>query len=121
MLKRVIAFLSLFTSVTTLVCCALPALFVVLGLGATFAGLIGAIPQLIWISEHKALFFGVGAVMLVIGGLLQWHSKRLACPADPKLAAACSTTRDWSRWVYFTSVGLYAIGAAFAYGSTIFR
>ena len=115
MLKRVVAFLSLFTSLSTLLCCALPAAFVMLGLGATFAGLVGAVPQLIWVSEHKTPFFGFGALMLTIGGALQWHARKLACPVDPALAGACRTTRDWSSWVYFASVGLYLIGAGFAF------
>lgn len=115
MLKRAIAFLSLFTSFSTLLCCALPALFVTLGFGAAFAGLVGSVPQLVWISEHKTLVFGFGAVMLAIGGALQWHARKLACPIDPKLAESCSTTRDWSAWLYFGSLGLYLIGAAFAF------
>jgi hypothetical protein len=100
MFKRALAFLSLFTSLSTLLCCALPALFVVLGLGATFAGLVGAFPQLIWISEHKVFLFGFGAVMLAVGGALQWQARKLSCPIDPKMASACKTTRDWSSWVF---------------------
>ncbi len=119
MLKQALAFLTLFTSVSTLLCCALPALFVVLGLGATFAGLVGAVPQLIWISEHKALVFGFGAVMLAAGGVLQWQARSMACPIDPAQAAACKTTRSWSVWVYFISLGLYIIGAAFAYSDRL--
>ncbi len=115
MLKRVIAFLSLFTSVSTLLCCALPALFVALGLGAAFAGLVSAVPQLIWISEHKGLVFGTGAAMLAAGGFLQWQSRKLVCPIDPVQAAACKTTRGWSTWVYFASLGLYIIGASFSF------
>jgi hypothetical protein len=116
MLKRAIIFLSLFTSFSTLLCCALPALFVVLGFGAAFAGVVGTVPQLIWVSEHKPLVFGFGAVMLAVGGALQWQARKLACPVDPALAAACRTTRDWSSWIYFASLGLYVTGAFFAYG-----
>ena len=116
LLKRMIAFFSLFTSVSTLMCCAFPALFVVLGMGAAFAGLVGKFPQLIWISEHKTFVFGFGAAMLIIGGLLQWHSRKLSCPSDTNLAESCESTRDWSKWIYFCSLSLYAIGAVFAYG-----
>ena len=115
-MKRLLAFLSLFTSLGTLVCCALPALFVVLGFGAAFAGLIGHFPQLIWLSENKLWVFGVGAVLLVVGGVLQWQARKAECPVDPNTAAACSTTRDWSKIVYFLSVGLYLVGAVFAFG-----
>jgi len=115
-LKRIISFLSLFTSVSTLFCCALPALFVVLGFGAAFAGLVGSFPQIVWISEHKFLVFGSGALLLALGGFLQFKSKQLSCPAEPALGEACATTRDWSAFVYWTSVILYLIGSFFAFG-----
>lgn len=114
-MKKIISFLSLFTSVSTLLCCALPALFVVLGFGAAFAGIVGNFPQLIWISENKLLFFGLGAVLLTLGGALQWQARTLACPIDPKLAASCSTTKDWSLPIYFGSIAIYFIGAFFAF------
>src|SRR5271168_779902 len=100
-MKRTFAFLSLFTSLSTLLCCALPALFVVLGLGAAFAGLVGNVPQLIWLSENKLWLFGMGAILLVAGGGLQWQARARVCPTDAALADACSTTRDWSRVTYF--------------------
>ncbi len=114
-MKKVISFLTLFTSASTLICCALPALFVVLGFGAAFAGIIGHVPQLIWLSQHKIMVFSFGGIMLFAGGLLQWKAKQLSCPIDPKLGAACATTRDWSGVIYFASVGIYLTGAFFAF------
>jgi hypothetical protein len=113
--KRLVSFLSLFTSIGTLVCCALPALFVVLGMGAAFAGLVGAFPHLIWFSEHKGLVFSLGALLLSAGGVLQWRGRSAACPIDSKLGDACRTTRDWSIWIYAVSVALYLLGAGFAF------
>jgi hypothetical protein len=114
-MQRTVAFLSLFTSVGTLLCCALPALFVLLGFGAAFAGLVGTFPQLIWISEHKIWIFATGAVLLLAGGALQWKARTMACPIDANLGAACRTTRDWSVWIYGSAVILYLIGASFAF------
>lgn len=114
-MKRILSFLTLFTSVSTLVCCALPALFVVLGFGAAFAGIVGTFPQLIWISEHKVFVFGLGAIFLALGGVLQWRARQAACPVDAKLGEACQTTRDWSFWVYIIAVLLYLVGAGFAF------
>jgi hypothetical protein len=114
-MKRIVAFLSLFTSLGTLLCCALPAAFVVLGMGAAFAGLVGAIPQIIWFSEHKVFLFSLGAVLLLSGGLLQWRARNAACPIDPALGEACAITRDWSRVTYFVALGLYLIGFIFAF------
>lgn len=116
-MKRFVAFLSLFTSLGTIVCCALPALFVVLGMGAAFAGLVGTFPQLVWLSEHELLVFGAGVALLLVGGFLQWKSRTLACPTDPALGQACFTTRDWSRVTYFVAVGLYLVGAFFAFAA----
>ncbi len=116
MKEKTLAFLTLFTSLSTLICCALPALFVALGMGAAFAGLVTKLPQLIWISEHKPIVFGLGALFLSIGGVMQWKAKTMACPTDPKLAEACMRSRSWSIKVYVASVGIYLIGAVFAFG-----
>ncbi len=115
-MRKALAFVSLFTSLSTLLCCALPALLVMLGLGATFAGLTSAIPQIIWIGENKVLVFGIGAFLLLGGGYMQWLSRGKACPIDADQAAACATAKDWSFWIYFVSLGLYAAGTTFAFG-----
>jgi len=61
-----VAALTLLASTGTLVCCVLPAVMVALGAGAALAGLVTAVPQLIWLSEHKALVFGVATIMLAL-------------------------------------------------------
>lgn len=105
--------LALAASGSTLVCCALPALLVSLGAGAVLASLVSTFPQLIWLSMHKGLVFGLAGVMLAFGGWLQ--SRPASCPADPALARACARYRRISRAVYFTSLGLYFIGGFFAF------
>ncbi|MGQ2966894.1 MAG: hypothetical protein ACT6QL_13855, partial [Methylophilus sp.] len=57
--SRRLNLLSLFTSGSTLICCALPATLVAIGSVATLTSLISQFPQLIWISEHKPLVFGL--------------------------------------------------------------
>ena len=109
------ALLSLFTSGSTLICCALPALLVAIGAGATLAGMVSAVPQLIWLSAHKAAVFGVAGAMLAIAGLLQHRARHAPCPLDPKLAAACTRTRRASLGVWMFSVAVYALGALFAF------
>src|SRR4051812_39189277 len=99
-MKRLVSFLSLFSSASTLLCCALPALFVSLGAGAAFASLVTWFPQLIWISEHKTELFVFAGVSLLVGGVLQWNARNLPCPIDPGQAAACQTSRRWSLWIY---------------------
>lgn len=107
--------LSLFTSGSTLICCALPATLVAIGSVATLTSLISHFPQLIWISEHKPLVFGLAGTMLLFAGWLQWQARLLPCPTDPQLAALCSKARRQSLWVYLFSLVLFLIGAFFAF------
>ncbi|WP_019882702.1 MULTISPECIES: hypothetical protein [unclassified Methylophilus] len=107
--------LSLFTSGSTLICCALPATLVAIGSVATLTSLISYFPQLIWISEHKPLVFGLAGAMLLIAGWMQWRARLLPCPTDPQLAALCTQTRRQSVWIYGFSVTIFMIGAFFAF------
>jgi hypothetical protein len=113
--SRRLNFLSLFTSGSTLICCALPATLVAIGSVATLTSLISQFPQLIWISEHKPLVFGLAAAMLLLAGWLQWRARLLPCPADPALAALCTKTRRQSLWLYLFSLALFVVGALFAF------
>lgn len=107
--------LSLFTSMGTLVCCALPALMVTIGAGAALAGLVSAVPQLVWLSERKVLVFSVAGAMILLSGLLGWMNRNAPCPIDPKQAKVCARLRRISAWTYWTSVVIYAIGFFFAF------
>ena len=107
--------LSLFTSGSTLICCALPALLVSIGAGAALSSLVTAVPQLVWFSEHKETVFGFAGAMLLVSGALQWRARNMPCPIDPQLAAACTSTRQASLRLYWLSVGIFTIGAFFAF------
>ncbi len=116
-LKRSIglAFAALLASSATLVCCVLPALMVALGAGAALAGLISAVPQLIWLSEHKALVFGIAAALLAIAGVAIWRARRSPCPADPQLARACVRLRRFSAILYVLALVALCLGFFFAF------
>jgi len=109
------AFGSLVFASGTLLCCVLPAVMVALGAGAALAGLVTAVPQLVWLSGHKALVFGVAAAALVLAGVLQWRGRSLPCPADPALARACMRTRRIAAITYGIAVFAFLTGAAFAF------
>ena len=113
--NKFINYLTLFTSTGTLVCCALPALLVSLGLGAVMAGLAGNIPGLIWLSEHKIGVFIFSGSMLAFNGFLLWKAKDAACPIDPNLRDACIKGRKYSRNIYFVSLAIFLIGFFFAF------
>ncbi len=114
-MKRILSFLTLMGSSATLICCVLPALFVFLGFGATFASLMGAVPQLTWFSEHKSVVFGGAAGLLLLAGYVQWRNRTQSCPIDPKLAEACRNTRGFTSWLFLLSLCLYIVGAFFAF------
>jgi hypothetical protein len=109
------AFASLLLSSSTLLCCALPALLVAIGAGAVLAGLVSAVPQLIWLSAHKALVFGVAGAALAAAGLVQWRTRGLPCPTDPALARACLRTRRIAVVTWWIAAVTYGVGAAFAF------
>lgn len=108
---------SIFTSASTLVCCALPALLVSIGAGAALVSLTSNFPQLIWLSEHKLAVFGVAGFMLLVAGILQWRARRLPCLLDASLARACMRQRKLSLAMYWLSVAIYVIGAFFAFAA----
>ena len=115
------SFLTLFTSMSTLLCCALPALLVSLGLGAVMANLASNVPGLIWISEHKIGVFIFGGSMLAVNGTWLWINRNAPCPIDPRLREACMSGRRMSKIIYFVSLGVFATGAFFAYVAPFLR
>lgn len=110
-----LSMLALLASSGTLVCCVLPAVMVSLGAGAALAGLVTAVPQLVWLSAHKALVFGVAGALLLMSGVALWQARRLPCPVDPHLARACTRLRRWSAGLWIASVVAIAVGALFAF------
>ena len=109
------AFGALVASSATLLCCVLPAVLVSLGAGATVAALVTAIPQLVWLSEQKALVFGTAALLLGASGAMLWHARRLPCPVDPRLARSCDRLRRISHVLYAVALAAFLLGASFAF------
>lgn len=112
---RGVTWLTLATSASTLLCCALPALLVTLGAGAVLASVVSVVPQLVWISEHKTGVFSIASVMLGVAGFLQWRAKSLPCPIDIELRHACMRARKISLVIYLISLAIFAIGGFFAF------
>ena len=85
---------------------------VAIGLGATLAGVLGALPFLIWLSEYKVWVFIVAGVFLLLAAALQWWSASLPCPIQN---TACQTLRYWSRIGLVISIFVYGTGVLFAF------
>ena len=114
-----LSFLSLFTSLGTLLCCALPSLLVLFGLGATVATVLSEVPRLVSLSHHKHWVFILAGPLItgnfvfvyVVAPKLQMRNG--ACDLnDP---TACQTVSRFSRIALWCSAGLYLVGFFSAY------
>ncbi|MCE3254677.1 MAG: hypothetical protein K0R25_171 [Rickettsiaceae bacterium] len=119
-MKNFLSYLSLFTSIGTLFCCALPALFVLLGAGVAFAGFSALFPQLEWIVEHKNIIFIFAALIISLNGFLLYKNRNAPCPIDPTLAKACTNARKVGKIVFYFSLIFFLTGFFFAYLLPIF-
>lgn len=107
--------ISLFTSMGTLICCALPALLVTLGMGAVLAGVVSTAPWLTALSEHKVVVFTIAGIMLSASAFMQWRARYAPCPADPLKAKSCARLRKISWTILIISIVIYSIGFFFAF------
>ena len=112
---NLVAILSLFASSSTLICCALPALLVTLGLGASLAGLINAAPWISELSNYKIEFFIGTGVILSLATFMLWKARNLPCPADKAKAKACNFLRKTSQIILGISILFYLTGAFFTF------
>jgi mercuric ion transport protein len=116
---EVVNYLSLFTSFGTLLCCALPSLLVLFGLGATVASFLSALPWLVMLSHHKNWVFLISGLLIgsnfvyVYAISPQLKAQGDACAADTP--EACDTASRVSRIVLWTSGGIYCVGVFSAY------
>jgi mercuric ion transport protein len=114
-----LGYLSLFTSFGTLLCCAIPSLLVLLGLGATVASFLSAVPWLVTLSQHKNWVFAVSGVLIAANFVYIYavaprlRLQRESCPADAP--EACDTATTTSRVILWISGGIYVIGVFSAY------
>ena len=112
--QSAVSWLTLFTSAGTLVCCALPILFVMLGLGASVAAVTSAAPFLITLALHKSWVFAGSGLMLLVAGVLLYRPGR-ACPSDPELGRLCARADHWNRRIHGFSAAIWGIGFFAAY------
>jgi len=113
-----ISILSLFTSASTLLCCALPAFLVVLGLGAVVAGAVSEFPFLITLSEYKAWVFAFAFLLLAINFYLLYGRKKknIACEYVPgQKETACEVSSRWSKVILWISLIFLVIGFFVSY------
>lgn len=123
-------YLSLFSSFGTLLCCALPSLLVLLGLGATMASFLSAVPFLATMSRYKPWTFSISGGLIAADWIyLYWLAPRLRaqsgtaeiCPVDGP--SACSTADRVGRVTLWVATAIYAVGffTAFVLGPLLWR
>ncbi len=107
--------LSLFASFSTLICCALPALLVTLGMGATLASIISIFPWVTIISKYKIEIFITAGFMILISIILFLKEKKSPCPSDMKIANLCAKLRFINLIMLYISLIFYSFGFFFAF------
>jgi mercuric ion transport protein len=108
---------SLFTSFSTLICCALPSLLVAIGMGAVLAGMVSDFPLLVTLSKYKDWTFLVAGLLIGFNFWLFYGRKsNQACEIDENgKETACDTAARWSKVILWISAGTYLAGLFMAY------
>ena len=111
-------YFSLFSSFSTLICCALPSVLVLLGMGSAVASLLSAAPWLVSLSRHKIWIFCVAGA-LIAGSFLvtyaiapQLRGGEVCAADDP---AACGNASKVSRVLLWGSAVIWSCGFFVAY------
>jgi mercuric ion transport protein len=122
--SAVLSYFSLFTSLSTLLCCALPSLLVLFGLGASVASTLSFFPWLVTLSRHKDFTFAVSGI-LIAGSFVNtyYFVPRLRTECSPDNPQACAETTRVSRILLWVSAAVYAVGflVAFVLGPILSR
>lgn len=114
----VLNYLSLFTSLSTLLCCALPSVLVLLGMGTAVASVLSAAPWLVQLSRHKIWTFSIAGVLIACSFVVTYAiAPRLregaACtPGNP---STCAEVSRISRVLLWGSALVYCCGFFVAY------
>lgn len=111
-------YFSLFSSFSTLLCCALPSVLVLLGLGTTVASLLSAAPWLVSVSRHKAWTFSISGTLIALSFAVTYLiAPRLrageVCAADDQ--NTCAEVSRISRVLLWASALIWSGGFFVAY------
>jgi mercuric ion transport protein len=115
--SAVLNYFSLFTSLSTLLCCALPSLLVLFGLGASVASMLSFMPWLVTLSRHKQWTFAVSGTLIALSFVNAYYiapriRARQCCADDP---SACEEATKLSRVLLWVSAAIYGVGIFVAY------
>jgi mercuric ion transport protein len=111
-------YFSLFSSFSTLICCALPSVLVLLGMGTTVASLLSAAPWLVSLSRHKIWTFSIAGVLIAMSFVMTYlvapHLRQgEVCDADDP--TTCGEVSKVSRVILWGSAIIWSCGFFVAY------
>ena len=111
-------YFSLFSSFSTLICCALPSVLVLLGMGSAVASLLSLAPWLVSLSRHKVWTFSIAGSLIAASFVMTYAiAPRLregeACEADDP--ATCGEVSKLSRVILWGSALIWSGGFFVAY------
>jgi hypothetical protein len=111
-------YFSLFSSFSTLLCCALPSVLVLLGMGATVASLLSAAPWLVSLSRHKIWTFSTAGALIAASFVVTYYVaprflRADVCEADDP--ATCGEVSKVSRVLLWVSATIWMCGFFMAY------
>ena len=114
--SALLSYFSLFTSLGTLLCCALPSLLVLFGLGASVAFMLSFLPWLVTLSRHKQWTFAISGILIVLGFVNMYViAPRLKANTCEPGDTACDDASKMSKIVLWVSSAIYVVGFFVAY------
>lgn len=115
--SAILSYFSLFTSLSTLLCCALPSVLVLFGLGASIASMLSFIPWLVTLSRHKQWTFSISGLLIALSFVNTYYiAPRIrAKQCSPDNPSACEDASKLSKFLLWLSAGIYTVGAFVAY------
>ena len=113
-----LSYFSLFTSLSTLLCCALPSLLVLAGLGASVGSLLSVAPWLVTLSRHRQWTFSIAGILIAASFVNMYYiAPRLgagrACGIDG--ANPCLQASRVSKILLWVATVVYVGGFFVAY------
>jgi hypothetical protein len=111
-------YFSLFGSFSTLICCALPSVLVLLGMGTAVASILSTAPWLVSLSRHKVWTFSIAGTLIACSFVMTYViAPRLragdACEADDP--TTCGEVSRMSRVILWCSAMVWGGGFFVAY------
>jgi mercuric ion transport protein len=115
--SAVLSYLSLFTSAGTLLCCALPSVLILFGLGASVASMLSSLPWLVTLSRHKVWTFSISGALIALSFVNIYYivSRFRTQECSPDNPTGCAEASRLSKVLLWVSAVIYGVGFFVAY------